>query len=79
MFQNKPIEKDNGLVAALSAKDSLAKYIYNKLFDWLIFKVNNALTHIDQKQDSKYWIGILDIFGFEIFEDSKKLHTNSFE
>ncbi|KAM3143890.1 hypothetical protein pb186bvf_003941 [Paramecium bursaria] len=79
MFQNKPIEKDNGLVAALSAKDSLAKYIYNKLFDWLIFKVNSALTQIDQKQDSKYWIGILDIFGFEIFEDSKKLHTNSFE
>lgn len=47
MFQNKPIEKDNGLVAALSAKDSLAKYIYNKLFDWLIFKVNSALTQID--------------------------------
>mmetsp|Transcript_1433 Transcript_1433/g.1965 ORF Transcript_1433/g.1965 Transcript_1433/m.1965 type:complete len:1132 (-) Transcript_1433:28-3423(-) len=48
--------------------DSLAKGIYGRMFDFLVKRVNESL----QGRDGKF-IGILDIFGFEIFEN------NSFE
>ncbi|GAB5366355.1 hypothetical protein AAMO2058_001136700 [Amorphochlora amoebiformis] len=47
------------------ARDALAKFVYEKLFDWLVTKVNRVVA---PRQQSKYSIGILDIFGFEIFE-----------
>ncbi|PPQ63834.1 hypothetical protein CVT24_009784 [Panaeolus cyanescens] len=55
---------------ATSGRDALAKAIYNNLFEWIVSRVN-----ISMKTRSAYSqvIGILDIFGFEIFED------NSFE
>ncbi|TEB38809.1 microfilament motor [Coprinellus micaceus] len=55
---------------ANSGRDALAKAIYNNLFEWIVSRVNVSL-----KTRSAYSriIGILDIFGFEIFED------NSFE
>ena len=44
------------------------------MFDWLIERINKAAAVSEEdKEDSKSFIGILDIFGFEIFE------TNSFE
>jgi len=52
------------------ARDALAKFVYEKLFDWLVEKVNQVVAPQDA---TKYSIGILDIFGFEIFE------LNSFE
>ena len=48
--------------------DSLAKGIYGRLFDYLVLRINDSL-----KGDTGKFIGILDIFGFEIFEN------NSFE
>lgn len=55
---------------ANSGRDALAKAIYNNLFEWIVSRVNVSL-----KTRAAYQriIGILDIFGFEIFED------NSFE
>ncbi|KAJ7977136.1 Myosin [Quillaja saponaria] len=55
--------------AALS-RDALAKIVYSRLFDWLVDKINNS---IGQDPESKYLIGVLDIYGFESFK------TNSFE
>lgn len=55
--------------AALS-RDALAKTVYSRLFDWLVNKINSS---IGQDPDSKYLIGVLDIYGFESFK------TNSFE
>ncbi|KAJ4913431.1 Myosin-14 [Raphanus sativus] len=55
--------------AALS-RDALAKTVYSRLFDWIVDKINNS---IGQDPDSKYLIGVLDIYGFESFK------TNSFE
>ncbi|CAL9227216.1 unnamed protein product [Arabidopsis halleri] len=55
--------------AALS-RDALAKTVYSRLFDWIVNKINNS---IGQDPDSKYLIGVLDIYGFESFK------TNSFE
>jgi myosin heavy subunit len=54
---------------AKAARDALAKFIYEKMFDWIVDRVNRA---IGQAQKGRS-IGILDIFGFEIFK------TNSFE
>jgi len=55
---------------AASVRDALAKGIYNNLFDWLIVRVNQSLQARGAVKQS---IGILDIYGFEIFEH------NSFE
>ncbi|KAH9256443.1 hypothetical protein BASA81_005357 [Batrachochytrium salamandrivorans] len=57
--------------AARGGCDSLAKGIYSRLFDWLVARCNLALQS-DHVATSKE-IGVLDIFGFEIFE------VNSFE
>ncbi|CAD8099500.1 unnamed protein product [Paramecium sonneborni] len=81
------VTKNNNLENAQSARDTLAKHIYEKLFNWLIDKINQQLLNIkslsfqnqQQPQLTKHMIGILDIFGFEIFTDLNGLHTNSFE
>jgi len=49
-----------------SARDSLSKTIYSRLFDWLVGKVNEALSK--GGESTELVIGILDIFGFEIFQ-----------
>jgi myosin-1 len=55
---------------ALATRDALAKAIYNNLFDWIVERVNISLKARGTPANS---IGILDIYGFEIFE------KNSFE
>ncbi|TBU29834.1 P-loop containing nucleoside triphosphate hydrolase protein [Dichomitus squalens] len=55
---------------ASSGRDALAKAIYNNLFEWIVSKINVSMK---ARQATAQLIGILDIFGFEIFED------NSFE
>lgn len=57
-------------VQARSVRDALAKAIYNNLFDWIVDRVNKSLDNTAEKDKS---VGILDIYGFEIFEN------NSFE
>ncbi|CAA3001360.1 Myosin-9 [Olea europaea subsp. europaea] len=56
--------------SAAVSRDGLAKTIYSRLFDWLVDKINNS---IGQDSKSKSLIGVLDIYGFESFEQ------NSFE
>jgi stress response protein SCP2 len=43
--------------------DALAKHLYSVLFDWLVSQLN-ACTHADTYTS---FIGVLDIFGFEVF------------
>ncbi|PPD92488.1 hypothetical protein GOBAR_DD10586 [Gossypium barbadense] len=57
-------------VSAALSRDALAKIVYSRLFDWIVDKINSS---IGQDPDSKYLIGVLDIYGFESFK------TNSFE
>ncbi|GJP44698.1 hypothetical protein CLOM_g4059 [Closterium sp. NIES-68] len=56
--------------AAAAKRDTLAKTLYSKLFDWIVAKVNES---IGQDPTSTMLIGVLDIYGFEHFK------TNSFE
>jgi hypothetical protein len=55
---------------AAVARDSLAKATYERMFTWLIDRTNRILT---TQRASSAFVGILDIFGFEIFV------VNSFE
>lgn len=53
--------------AAKEACDALAKESYQKVFAWLVTTINKA-TSAKVCQDQSYaTIGLLDIFGFEIF------------
>ena len=45
--------------------NALAKSLYDRMFKWLVARVNKTL---DTKQKRQYFIGVLDIAGFEIFE-----------
>nr|XP_033779765.1 unconventional myosin-Ie-like isoform X2 [Geotrypetes seraphini] len=45
-------------------RDALAKALYARLFDYLVETVNKAM----QKAQEEYNIGVLDIYGFEIFQ-----------
>ncbi|GFS94674.1 myosin heavy chain, muscle [Nephila pilipes] len=49
---------------------ALSKAMYDRLFKWLVKRVNETL---DTKQKRQHFIGVLDIAGFEIFD------FNSFE
>ena len=62
--QSESVDLTLNVEQALYTRDALAKDIYARLFDYLVKKVNSAMeTTTDGLQ-----IGILDIYGFEIFE-----------
>jgi myosin heavy subunit len=50
-------------------RDSIAKLMYKNLFDWIVDRVNQSISNDHNKKKGKNlkFIGILDIFGFEIF------------
>lgn len=52
-------------------RDAMAKLLYLKIFQWLVDRVNRGVSIIDESRER--WIGILDVFGFEVFPN------NSFE
>ncbi|KAL7669321.1 hypothetical protein ACOME3_009983 [Neoechinorhynchus agilis] len=60
-YVNKGQNKDQ-VVYAIGA---LSKSIYERLFLWMVNKINKTL---DVKTARQYFIGVLDIAGFEIFE-----------
>eukprot|EP00755_Sulcionema_specki_P032642 Sspe_Gene.99187::Locus_72610_Transcript_1_1_Confidence_1.000_Length_3508::g.99187::m.99187/K10357/MYO5; myosin V len=59
----------NSKIQANDTRNSLSTLIYEKLFLWMVEKINGAISHPNEV----HWIGLLDIFGFENFE------KNSFE
>ncbi|XP_072846526.2 myosin-4 [Pogona vitticeps] len=44
---------------------ALAKAVFEKMFLWMVIRINQQL---DTKQPRQYFIGVLDIAGFEIFD-----------
>jgi myosin-1 len=55
---------------AQDTRDSLSKALYERIFQFLVQEINHKM---DSKSSNAKSIGILDIYGFEIFE------SNSFE
>ncbi|KAF2261074.1 myosin-2 [Lojkania enalia] len=58
---------------AIVVRDSVAKFIYSSLFDWLVERINMSLATEDVLSHAHSFIGVLDIYGFEHFA------KNSFE
>lgn len=58
---------------ATVVRDSVAKFIYSSLFDWLVETINHSLATDDVLGRVNTFIGVLDIYGFEHFA------KNSFE
>ncbi|KAL1998359.1 hypothetical protein VTN02DRAFT_6349 [Thermoascus thermophilus] len=58
---------------ATVVRDSVAKFIYSSLFDWLVDKINRSLATEEVLSRVRSFIGVLDIYGFEHFA------KNSFE
>lgn len=66
------VRKHKKAPEAKYAVDALAKYLYEKIFNYIIQRINDNLK-IDDSLESLNFIGVLDIAGFEIFQQ------NSFE
>ena len=58
---------------ATAARDALAKAVYDRIFRWIVNRINQLLAPTVEEMENETEIGILDIFGFEKFEE------NSFE
>ncbi|VDN05654.1 unnamed protein product [Thelazia callipaeda] len=65
------VNKGQNLDQVHWAVGGLGKAIYSRMFKWLIDRCNKTLDQ--KKENRKYFIGVLDIAGFEIFD------FNSFE
>ncbi|XP_061923890.1 unconventional myosin-Ic-like isoform X1 [Entelurus aequoreus] len=61
------------LEQASSARDALSKAVYGRTFTWLVNKINASLAYTDDSFKHYSVIGLLDIYGFEVFQH------NSFE
>uniref|UniRef100_A0A8D2LQV4 Myosin motor domain-containing protein n=1 Tax=Varanus komodoensis TaxID=61221 RepID=A0A8D2LQV4_VARKO len=67
---NEYVTKGQTVDQVVYAVGALAKATYDRMFKWLVFRINKTL---DTKLARQFFIGVLDIAGFEIFE------YNSFE
>jgi len=56
---------------AAAARNAFGKQVYCLLFDWIVARINDSIR--GNASDAMPFIGLLDVFGFEIFE------VNSFE
>lgn len=59
------------LLQVTYAVGALSKAVYEKMFLWMVVRINQSL---ETKQPRQYFIGVLDIAGFEIFEVSAWIH-----
>lgn len=67
--------KSHNTQQAEFGRDALAKAIYDRLFTWIIQRINKSIlvpgTTVHKRFNKV--IGVLDIYGFEVFD------CNSFE
>lgn len=69
------MQKDHNGFQAEYGRNALAKAIYERLFTWIISRINRAILFRGSKSQARFntIIGVLDIYGFEVFD------SNSFE
>lgn len=63
---NLPLSKDK----AEQGRDSLAMYLYDKLLDWIVRRCNDFMSSSSSSDTTTRFIGILDIYGFESFDEN---------
>ncbi|XP_055651092.1 myosin-13 [Falco peregrinus] len=62
---NEYVTKGQNVQQVYNSVGALAKSVYEKMFLWMVIRINQQL---DTKQPRQYFIGVLDIAGFEIFD-----------
>uniref|UniRef100_A0A8C5A612 Myosin-7 n=1 Tax=Gadus morhua TaxID=8049 RepID=A0A8C5A612_GADMO len=62
---NEWVTKGQSVQQVYYAIGALSKSVYEKMFLWMVVRINLSL---DTKQSRQYFIGVLDIAGFEIFD-----------
>ncbi|KAL7983477.1 hypothetical protein Chor_000353 [Crotalus horridus] len=67
---NEYVTKGQNVEQVTYAVGALSKAVYDRMFKWLVIRINKTL---DTKLPRQFFIGVLDIAGFEIFD------YNSFE
>ena len=76
-LNKKNISKKLNIEQSINGRDAIAKALYSKMFDYIVGKTNRAIANKEEtnkiNKNNIYKIGLLDIFGFENFDN------NSFE
>uniref|UniRef100_A0A665WXZ8 Myosin heavy chain, fast skeletal muscle-like n=1 Tax=Echeneis naucrates TaxID=173247 RepID=A0A665WXZ8_ECHNA len=62
---NEMVTKGQTVPQVNNATMALCKSVYEKMFLWMVIRINEML---DTKQPRQFFIGVLDIAGFEIFD-----------
>uniref|UniRef100_A0AAV2M7K7 Myosin heavy chain n=1 Tax=Knipowitschia caucasica TaxID=637954 RepID=A0AAV2M7K7_KNICA len=62
---NEMVVKGQTVPQVNNAVSALCKSVYEKMFLWMVVRINEML---DTKQPRNFFIGVLDIAGFEIFD-----------
>nr|XP_010969056.2 myosin-15 isoform X2 [Camelus bactrianus] len=62
---NEYVTRSQNVEQVTYAVGALSKSIYERMFKWLVARINRAL---DAKQSRQFFIGILDITGFEMLD-----------
>uniref|UniRef100_H3CE06 Myosin, heavy chain b n=1 Tax=Tetraodon nigroviridis TaxID=99883 RepID=H3CE06_TETNG len=62
---NEYVTKGQTVPQVTNAVGALSKSVYEKMFLWMVIRINEML---DTKQPRQFFIGVLDIAGFEIFD-----------
>nr|NP_001305944.1 myosin, heavy chain 1F, skeletal muscle (similar to human myosin, heavy chain 1, skeletal muscle, adult) [Gallus gallus]BAA89233.1 skeletal myosin heavy chain [Gallus gallus] len=62
---NEFVTKGQTVQQVYNSVGALAKAVFEKMFLWMVVRINQQL---DTKQPRQYFIGVLDIAGFEIFD-----------
>ena len=53
---------------AIQNRDTMARMVYDRLFMWIVAKASETLFQ-GANENSDVFIGVLDIFGFEFYEN----------
>ncbi|KAH1183969.1 hypothetical protein KIL84_014585 [Mauremys mutica] len=62
---NEFVQKGQNMEQCQNSIGALGKAVYDKMFKWMVVRINKTL---DTKMQRQFFIGVLDIAGFEIFE-----------
>ncbi|XP_066436834.1 myosin-4-like [Eleutherodactylus coqui] len=62
---NEYVTKGQTVSQVYNSVSALSKSVFEKLFLWMVIRINQQL---DTKQARQFFIGVLDIAGFEIFD-----------
>nr|XP_055073465.1 myosin heavy chain, fast skeletal muscle-like [Misgurnus anguillicaudatus] len=62
---NEYVTKGQTVPQVSNTVSALCKSVYEKMFLWMVVRINEML---DTKQSRQFFIGVLDIAGFEIFD-----------